>query len=95
MIRPKKLRSLEAVLKGSICSIPGLFIYPSTSASISCIYILQQDAEDDKTIQKNNRKRQSKQKPFLYLFGGRSGRLKSMHFGYNLVVTMCAPAKQK
>lgn len=35
-------------VKHSICFTPDLFIYPSTSASLSCTYILQQDA---KTIQ--------------------------------------------
>lgn len=88
-------------VKRGICSIPSLFIYPSTSASVSWIYILQQEGKDDKTIQKNIRERESKQKPFLYLlkeiaiWSGLSGRLKSSQFGYNLVVMICTIAKEK
>jgi len=52
MIRPKKLWSLETVLKWGLCSTPGLFIYSRTSACVSCIYILQRDVKDDKTIHK-------------------------------------------
>lgn len=38
-------------VKQGICFTPDLFIYPIPAASLSCTYILQQDAEDAKTIQ--------------------------------------------
>lgn len=37
--------------KQGICFTPDLFIYPIPSASLSCTYTLQDDAEDAKTIQ--------------------------------------------
>lgn len=59
MIRPM---IFEDTVKRGICSTPDLFIHPSTSASLSCTHVLQQDVEDAKTIQKkkkNNRQRES------------------------------------
>lgn len=45
----------EDTVKRGICSTPDLFIHPSTSASLSCTHVLQQDVEDAKTIKKKKK----------------------------------------
>lgn len=58
MIRPMIFGD---TVKRGICSTPDLFIHPSTSASLSCTHVLQQDVEDAKTIKKK-KKQQAKGK---------------------------------
>lgn len=80
-------------VKHSICFTPDLFIYPSTSASLSCTYILQQDA---KTIQE---KLQGKGKQYIrtipLFIKGTWCNTPEHTLGNNPVVTLCDMAEQK
>lgn len=48
-------------VKRGVCSTPDLFIYPSTSASLPCTHILQEDVEDAKTIKQKKQQGKGKQ----------------------------------